>query len=91
MSENQDPANGTNDDARIVVVCDGNSPIPKFVDFNAVSPFHLIAIGEWLSLKGRQMIVMAEQAELSTGKDSGIVVPGVDPDTVAQILGISKS
>lgn len=90
MSE-KDPVQEASEDARIVVVCDGNSPVPKYVDFNAISPFHLIAIGEWLALKGRQMIALAEQAELSAGKESGIVVPGIDPDTVAQILGISKS
>jgi len=75
------------DDARIAVILDGNSPVPKYIDFYKVTPFHLVAIGEWLALKGRQMIAMSEQAEAQrTGTDPRILVPGISPETVEKIL-----
>ena len=55
-----------------------------------VTPFHMIAIGEWLSLKGRQLIAMAENAEIESRGKTQIVVPSVGEEMVQEILGVSK-
>lgn len=74
-------------DSRIVVILDGQTPMPKYIDFQKITPFHLVAIGEWLALKGRQMIVAAENAEVAAGN---IQVPGMDEELTKQVLGMGK-
>lgn len=51
------------DDTRISVILDGRSATPKAVDFYKATPFQMMAIGEWLLLKAKQMITAAEQEE----------------------------
>ena len=77
-------------DGRIVIVMSGDGPVPTYVDFQKVTPFHMIAIGEWLSLKGRQLIAMAESAEIESRGQPQIVVPSVGDEMVQEILGVSK-
>lgn len=77
-------------DGRIVIVMSGDGPVPTYVDFQKVTPFHMIAIGEWLSLKGRQLIAMAENAEIESRGQTQIVVPSVGEEMVQEILGVSK-
>lgn len=83
-SEEQEPQDG-----RIVVIMRGDGPVPTYVDFVKVTPFHMIAIGEWLSLKGRQLIAMAENAELK-GPTPQIAVPSMSEDMIQEILGVDK-
>jgi hypothetical protein len=73
--------------AKIVVYMEGDSPVPAYIDFVRVTPFHLIAIGEWLSLKGRQMIALSEGAEVAA---SGIQVPNLDSEEVQEILKVKR-
>lgn len=70
MSENLDPQpvapappQPTSEDTRISVILDGNSATPKAVDFYRATPFQLMAVGEWLLLKAKQMITQAEMME----------------------------
>ncbi len=76
-------------DGKIVIIMRGDGPVPTYADFQKVTPFHMIAIGEWLSLKGRQLIAMAENAELNAPQ-SKIAVPGMSEETVQDILGVNK-
>lgn len=78
-TEKQEPEN-----AKIVIICEGNSPVPMYIDFVKITPFHLLALGEWLSLKGRQMIALAESAE----RNPGIVLPSMDEEMTKRILGV---
>lgn len=73
--------------SKIVVYMEGDSPVPAYIDFVKVTPFHLIAIGEWLSLKGRQMIAMSESAEAAA---SGIQIPHMDTEEVQEILKVKR-
>ena len=75
------------DDSRIVVVLDGATPVPKYVDFAGITPFHLLAIGEWLSLKGRQLIAAVEA---NAGSNMGLSSLDMNSDVVKEILGLSK-
>jgi hypothetical protein len=77
-------------DGRIVVIMSGDGPVPTYVDFVKVTPFHLIAIGEWLSLKGRQLIAMAENAEIEAKGVPNILVPSMDEQAIQDILGVKK-
>lgn len=72
-------------DSRIVVFMEGQTSTPKYVDFHKVSPFQLIAIGEWLSLKGKQMIAVTEQGEA----DSGLIVPQMGGQLMKDILEVN--
>jgi hypothetical protein len=58
----------TPEDTRIVVILDGNSATPKAIDFYRATPFQLLAVGEWLLLKAKQMITQAEAMEASRGQ-----------------------
>lgn len=78
------------EDGRIVVIMKGDGPVPTYVDFVKVTPFHLVAIGEWLSLKGRQLIAMAENAEIESRGQPNILVPSMDEQAVQEILGVKK-
>ena len=73
--------------SKIVVYMEGDSPVPTYIDFVRVTPFHLIAIGEWLSLKGRQMIATSESAEMA---NSGIVTPKMDDSALQEILKVKR-
>lgn len=91
MTEEQaTPEANQPEDARIVVVMRGDSPVPIYVDFVKVTPFHMIAIGEWLSLKGRQLIAMAENAEMTANQKPIIAVPSMSEDMIQDILGVNK-
>jgi len=91
MTEEHDPGiPPEQQDARIVVVMKGDSPVPMYVDFVKVTPFHMIAIGEWLSLKGRQLIAMAEQQEITQQKRPQIAVPSMSEEMIQEILGVDK-
>ena len=81
-----EPQEGDETNGRIVVVMQGESPIPIYVDFDNVSPFHFLAIGEWLSLKGRQMIAMAENAE----RAPCIATPDMSEEMLRRIVGVGK-
>ncbi len=72
VSENPDPTPAapapapiqtTSEDTRISVILDGSSATPKAVDFYRATPFQMMAIGEWLLLKAKQMITQAEMME----------------------------
>lgn len=72
-------------DSRIVVIMDGQTSTPKYVDFSQVSPFQMIAIGEWLSLKGRQIVALSEQAGADT---PGIITPQIDQQLISSMLEV---
>jgi hypothetical protein len=82
--EEQQPEQPEEEFAKIVIYLMGDTPVPQYVDFQRITPFHMIAIGEWLSLKGRQMIAMAENAE----KNPGIIVPKMDEDMIKRVVGV---
>lgn len=72
MSENPNPApvapapaadKAASEDTRISIILDGNSATPKAIDFYRATPFQMLAVGEWLLLKAKQMITQAEMAE----------------------------
>lgn len=68
------------EDSRITVVLVGQTSMPKAIDFYKVNAFQLLAIGEWLALKGKQMIAASEEAE------SQIQVPKLATPAPAEIL-----
>lgn len=73
------------EDTRIIVILERDTSIPKYVDWRGVNPFQLIAIGEWLALKGRQMVLAAEARE--AGNVPGIAVPTrQDQEVLSRIL-----
>ena len=85
--ESKSPEEFTPDpeDTRIIVILERDTSIPKYVDWRGVNPFQLIAIGEWLALKGRQMVLAAEARE--AGSATGIVVPTrQDQEVLSRIL-----
>lgn len=73
------------EDTRIIVILERDTSIPKYVDWRGVNPFQLVAIGEWMALKGRQMILEAESRQ--AGNMPGIVVPTrQDQEVLSKIL-----
>jgi len=76
------------EDTRIIVILERDTSVPKYVDFRGINPFQMIAIGEWLALKGRQMVLLAEAGETAAGN---IAVPSLqDQDILQQILKVKK-
>jgi hypothetical protein len=74
------------EDSRITILLIGQTSMPKAIDFYKVNPFQLLAIGEWLALKGKQMIAASENMEVEQQIQKGkIEVP-----TPQQILRAPK-
>lgn len=73
------------EDSRITILLVGQTSMPKAIDFHRVNAFQLLAIGEWLALKGKQMIAASEEAE--TGQ---IQIPRLATPAPQEILRARK-
>lgn len=61
------------EDSRITILLVGQTSMPKAIDFYKINAFQLLAIGEWLALKGKQMIAASESAEVEASIMKGQV------------------
>lgn len=74
------------EDSRITILLAGQTSMPKAIDFYKINAFQLLAIGEWLALKGKQMIAASESAEV----ESQIMRGSIETPAVQQILRAPK-
>lgn len=70
------PEGVTPEDSRIIIIFDGQTSTPKATDLHNVTPWMLWGIAEWLSMKARQMTIIAEKEELAARQRGSIQVPG---------------
>jgi hypothetical protein len=71
------------EDSKLVVIFSGNTASIADIAFQNVDPFQMLAIGEYLRMKGKQ-VIMAQEAEMARqlAQKSGIAVAGRIPDDV---------
>lgn len=73
------------EDSKIVIIFSGNTAAIADIALQGIDAFQLLAIGEYLLMKGKQTIAMQEAEiarQMAQGNKDSIVVAGRIPDDV---------